>query len=126
MSLTISPHQNVNSAVTGTSGYVFNTAGGIGGSITAATTWANPNPSVLIEQSGVVELRGAKADLVVNGVSLNDTLQSIQDRLNILRPNVELESEWDELRELGEQYRKKEAEFLEKKRAWDILKKQEG
>lgn len=124
MSLMINPHQNVNASI---SGYVY-TGGGLGGgngNITTAT-WSTPNPAVTMEQSGVVELRGAKADLVVNGVSLNETLQAIQDRLNILRPNVELEAEWDELRELGEQYRKKEAEFLEKKRAWDILKKQEG
>jgi hypothetical protein len=52
-----------------------------------------------------------------------ETLRGIQDRLHMLRPNTELEAEWDELRELGEQYRKLEAEFKEKNKMWNTLKK---
>ena len=73
-----------------------------------------------------MELRGNQADIVINDVSLNDTLRSIQDRLNMLRPNRELEAEWDQLRDLGEQYRDLEKQLMEKQRAWDILKKKEG
>jgi len=72
-----------------------------------------------------MELRGAQADIVMNGVSLNDTLKLIQDRLNMLRPNRELEQEWDQLRDLGEQYRKLEKDLIQKQKAWDILKKKE-
>jgi hypothetical protein len=72
-----------------------------------------------------MELRGDQADIVINGVSLNTTLQTIQDRLNMLRPNRELEADWDQLRELGEQYRKLEKQLNEKQQAWDILKKKE-
>jgi hypothetical protein len=43
-----------------------------------------------------------------------------------LRPNRELEAEWDQLRDLGEQYRKLENQLMEKQQAWDILKKKEG
>lgn len=75
------------------------------------------------QNSGVVELRGEKADLVVNGESMMQTLRNIQDRLNMLRPNPELEAEWDQLRALGEQYRKLEAEFKEKSKMWNTLKK---
>jgi hypothetical protein len=73
-----------------------------------------------------MELRGEQADIVMNGVSLNDTLKLIQDRLCMLRPNRELEAEWDQLRDLGEQYRKLENQLMEKQQAWDILKKKEG
>jgi hypothetical protein len=73
-----------------------------------------------------MDLKGAGADLVINGVSLNDTLRSIQDRLNMLRPNRELEADWDQLRELGEQYRDLEKQLMEKQRAWDLLRKKEG
>ena len=73
-----------------------------------------------------MELRGNQADIVINGVSLNDTLQLIQDRLNMLRPNRELEADWDQLRELGEQYRKLEKQLNEKQQAWDLLRKKEG
>jgi hypothetical protein len=75
-------------------------------------------------QGGQLELKGDQADLVINGVSLTETLQLIQDRLNMLRPNTALEAEWDQLRDLGLQYRKLEAELKEKQRAWEILKKQ--
>ena len=75
------------------------------------------------QNSGVVELRGEKADIVVNGESMMQTLRNIQDRLNMLRPNPELEAEWDELRALGEQYRKLESEFKEKSKMWNTLKK---
>ena len=74
-------------------------------------------------QSGQLELKGDQADVVINGVSLTETLQLIQDRLNMLRPNAALEAEWDQLRELGQQYRQLEAELKEKQRAWEILKK---
>lgn len=75
-------------------------------------------------QGGQLELKGDQADVVINGVSLTETLKGIQDRLNMLRPNTALEAEWDQLQELGQQYRRLEAELLEKQRAWEILKKQ--
>ena len=92
---------------------------------TAGPMWTdNTMMSVSQQQnSGVVELRGEKADIVVNGESMMQTLRNIQDRLNMLRPNPELEAEWDELRALGEQYRKLESEFKEKSKMWNTLKK---
>ena len=72
---------------------------------------------------GTIQIEGENADIRVNGESLMQTLREIQGRLNILRPNPELEEEWDELRELGNQYRKLEAEFKEKSKMWNTLKK---
>jgi hypothetical protein len=51
------------------------------------------------------------------------TLEGIEQRLGLLTPNTELEAEWDELLELGQAYRKLEAELLEKKKMWETLKK---
>lgn len=73
--------------------------------------------------SGQIALDGPDADIKVNGQSLMTMLDQIQQRLNILRPNPELEAEWDQLRELGEQYRKLEAELTEKQAVWNTLKK---
>jgi len=42
-----------------------------------------------------------------------------------LVPNYRLENEWAELRAMGEQYRKLEAELEEKSRMWTALKKTE-
>jgi hypothetical protein len=83
----------------------------------------NTIANITSQPSGQLELRGDKADVVINGVSLKETLEGIQDRLNILRPNAALEAEWDQLQELGEQYRKLESELLEKQRMWGTLQK---
>lgn len=88
------------------------------------TTWSR-DPTLTVGQAGQIELKGEDADLIINDVSLNETLRAIQAQLNVLVPNPALEAEWDELRELGELYRKKEAEFKEKKRMWEIMKKAE-
>ena len=72
--------------------------------------------------SGTLELRGEGADVKINGVSLTGVLKNIEERLNILRPNTELEADWDQLRELGNQYRQLEAELKEKSLMWNKLK----
>jgi len=78
------------------------------------------NSTVKIDSK--LQLNGQDADIVVNGESLLDTLHGIQDRLNMLRPNHQLESEWNQLRELGEAYRRLETELLEKQKMWQTLK----
>ena len=85
-----------------------------------STTWA---PTGTTATAGKLTLLGDDADLIVNGKSLNETLQALEEKLNILHPNNELEEEWDELRELGNQYRKLEKELKEKSKMWAALKK---
>jgi hypothetical protein len=62
-------------------------------------------------------------DITVKGRSLTEFMDSVEQRLNILRPNPALESEWDQLRELGEQYRALEQQLTEKSQMWTTLKK---
>jgi hypothetical protein len=94
------------------------------GSVLTNNGWTTtPNTAINISQSGTIQLEGKNADIRVNGESMMETLRGIQNRLNMLRPNTELEAEWDQLRELGEQYRKLEAEFEEKSKMWNTLKK---
>jgi hypothetical protein len=76
-----------------------------------------------VGQSGTMELKGDNADIVVNGESLMQTLQVLKERLNWLQPNPDMESEWEELRELGERYRALEKRCQEKSRVWSTLKK---
>jgi hypothetical protein len=111
------------------SNQVYVVGGGAGGgtlgtSNISASNWTTN--TLTVPPSGRMELQGAQADIVMNGVSLNDTLKLIQDRLCMLRPNRELEAEWDQLRDLGEQYRDLEKQLMEKQRAWDLLRKKEG
>ena len=69
-----------------------------------------------------IKLDGADADIEINGVSLWRTMQEISNRLNIMHVNPELETQWAELRELGEQYRKLEQHILDKQATFDRIK----
>jgi hypothetical protein len=81
--------------------------------------WAN---TASINSNGQLNLIGEDADISIDGMSLKTAITEIQQRLNILQPNTKLESEWNQLRELGEQYRKLEAEIIEKQKIWNSLK----
>ena len=69
-----------------------------------------------------IRLEGADADIEINGVSLWRTMQEISNRLNIMHVNPELETQWAELRELGEQYRKLEQHIKDKQATFDRIK----
>lgn len=64
-----------------------------------------------------------EGDVKIKGKSLVDSLEKIEEKLAILRPNEELEAKWDQLRELRKQYMELEKEIIEKEKVWDILKK---
>ena len=116
------------------------------GSATGSTTnltWSNPNVwttagSFAVNPSGIsgagggnisagkLSLNGDNADIQINGVSLVDMLKRIEERINILSVNTKLESEWDELRALGEQYRALEQSIIEKMKTWEKLKAQDN
>jgi len=86
---------------------------------TASSPWTYSSPNTA---SSKITLQGADADIEINGVSLWTTMQEIANRLNIMQVNPELEVEWKELRELGDQYRKLEKQILEKQATWNRLK----
>ena len=82
------------------------------------TPWVTQTPGV----GPKITLEGADADIEINGVSLWKTMQEIANRLNIMQTNPELEVEWKELHELGEQYRKLEQHILDKQATFDRIK----
>lgn len=105
------------------SGYVYTSSGTNG-------TWANPghavnNTAATLAQSGTLELQGKNADLKINGVSLSETLESIQEMLGVMKMDPTLEKEFDELKEAGVQYRRLRDKFQEQKAVWDTLKRQD-
>lgn len=89
---------------------------------TTATPWLGNGISTDGNGSGRLTLNGENADIEVNGESLIGLLKDISERLNILRPNEKMEKEWDQLRELGEQYRALEAKLKEQGAMWEKLK----
>ena len=98
--------------------------GGYGGGsgISAHTTWTTAastmQPSSL-QVSGDAEFLG---NIKIKGRDLTDWLAAVDSRLGLLHINSELESEFDELRALGDAYREAERRFTEQKRVYDILK----
>ena len=114
------------------------------GSATGATTnltWSNPNVwttsgSFTVNpvatgtgggniSAGTLSLNGNNADIKINGVSIVDMLKRIEERINILTVNQGLESEWQELRELGDQYRALEQRIKDKMETWAKLNAQD-
>jgi hypothetical protein len=87
-----------------------------------ATGIANPWATNATLSSPRIQLNGPDADIEVNGESLMATLSIIKERLNYLQVNPELEADWNELRELGDQYRKLEQHIRDKQATWDKLK----
>ena len=84
--------------------------------ITLNHSWNKP-------ASGKIKLNGPEADIEVNGESLMTMLRNIEQRLNILKPKPALESEWAELKVLGDAYRKLEAEIQAKMKTWNAIAK---
>jgi hypothetical protein len=99
----------------GGSGYTYTTNG-------TSSPWiaTGTNASNTLSVHGDAEFDG---DITVKGRSLAEFMDSVEHRLNILRPNPELEAEWDQLRALGEQYREMEKQLTEKSQMWATLKK---
>ena len=77
---------------------------------------------MMAQSNGSLSLQGDGADITINGVKLSETLKALQERLNVLFPNPKLEKDWEELAELGRQYRELEKHITEKMATWDKLK----
>lgn len=90
-------------------------------------TWLSDTYSVTSNWSGdTLQVKGDasfEGDLKVQGKSIVDSLDRIEDRLAILRPNEELEEKWEQLRGLRKAYMELEQEIIEKEKVWAILKK---
>jgi len=101
--------------------------GGTGYTYTTNTTspWiaTGSSPTMQMNQSGAIEIRGKDADIKINGKSMVAWMEAVEERLNIMTPNPKLEAEWDELQALGERYRALEKQCQEKAQMWAALKK---
>ena len=108
------------SAISG--GYTIGATGTSPNTVWTGGSYRISDPAAVITASGKMALNGNGADIDINGKSLKDWMEKVEERLNILTPNPELEQEWDELRRLGERYRKLEKKCKEKAEVWNKLK----
>jgi hypothetical protein len=103
------------SGASGSNAYTYTTTG-----TSTNYAWNTTSIENTLQVKGDSEFDG---DITVRGRSLTEFMDSVEQRLNILRPNTALESEWDQLRVLGEQYRELEKQLIEKDQMWQTLKK---
>jgi hypothetical protein len=118
-----SPNSSLVWGATGTTATnnVYTVAGSNGSSAMwsdTVTISAAPHPSLAVKGDATFE-----GDVKINGKSIGDSLERIEERLAILRPNEELEEKWENLRGLRKMYMDLEAEIIEKEKMWGILKK---
>lgn len=85
-----------------------------------STGWKDLAPSNALDVKGDANFEG---DIKIKGKSLTESLEKIEEKLAILRPNEELETKWEKLRELRRQYIECEKDIIEKEKIWETLKK---
>lgn len=83
-------------------------------------TYNNPTTKGSLQVNGDAHFDG---EVTIKGKNIAELFEKIEQRLAILHPNEKLEEKWEELKALGDAYRKLEAEIIEKQKMWDILKK---
>ena len=107
------------------SGY-YNTAIGAQGSAGWTTLADNTSAVMTIKNQALTVTGDAEitGNLTVDGTNITSVLNDIRDRLGLLTRNLELEEDFDQLRDLANQYRELESRLKEKKQMWDILKKE--
>jgi hypothetical protein len=106
----------------------------IGGTVNISQTYQHPflssNISIIdsIGNKAKVQLTekgldmDANCDVKIGDFSLKESLERIEKRLGIININPKLEAEWEELKELGERYRKLEQDIKDKLSVWNVLK----
>ena len=103
--------------------------GGAGSGGTYATTgatsytWGTTNTKTL--STGQVIIAGDavfEGNITWQDRDMREWFESVESRLAMLQPNTKLEAEYEELAELGRQYKELEKRLLEKQRVFDILK----
>ena len=104
---------NTNGYTIGSTGQVYTTIG------TGYGNWNNP-PTVNISNTGIDMAAGT--DIKVDGKSLKQFMDNMEERLAILHPNPALEDRWEQLKELRRQYVEMEKDLLEKEKLMKILK----
>jgi hypothetical protein len=112
---------NANVSLTSPYTYTNNTLGAYPNAI-YTTSGATPWLTQAYASAPKIRLDGEGADVEVNGWSLVSAVKRIEERLGLFQPNPELEQEWADLRELGNQYRKLEQHIKDKQATWDKLK----
>ena len=88
-----------------------------------SNSWAFTDSSLTTTGSGKIKLTGENPDIEIGEHSLMEILEGIRRQLALVKLHPDLEEEFEELRRIGDQYRAKEKELLEKRKVWETLKR---
>lgn len=94
--------------------------------VATVSNTVNPNFNVSGNSKFVGETEFTNAvfnNITIGNQSLNSILEKIEERLAILHFNPELETRWDNLRKLREQYIALEKALIEQEKVWEKLNK---
>jgi hypothetical protein len=93
------------------------------GAIPPMTITAVPGSGIIwTSTNGKIRLDGENADIEIKGRSLMQILDGLEQRLGLLKCREDLESDWSELKALGDQYRAMVKDIEQKTRMWNTLK----
>jgi C-terminal processing protease CtpA/Prc len=81
----------------------------IGGGAGSGYTWASPNS----KSNGTIKLEGPDSDIFVQGKSMKDWMEKVEQRLAILEPNPELLEKYTALQEAYDHYKTLESLLYE-------------
>lgn len=122
-SLTAATISVPNGGYSTSSGTVTLTGSGAGTYWTNATSAVSqPSPSVYIDRDGIT--MEPETDIKVGDQSLKQFMADVNRRLGIMVPNPKLEKDFEQLKELRDQYEALEKEMIEKSKVWETLKKE--
>ena len=105
-SVTLNTPTNTGSITIPNGGY---TIGGTGSSGSMWTGTATTSTAATITANGKLKIEGENADILINGQSFLETMQTIQDRLAILVPDPKKLEQFEALKQAYEHYKTLEA-----------------
>ena len=85
-------------------------------------SWTFSDLSITPLQKSKITLDGDDADIEINGRSLMQILDGLEQRLGLLKCREDLEEDWSELKALGDQYRAMVKDIEQKTQMWNTLK----
>ena len=84
--------------------------------------WLINDTTLTAPTSAKIALKGEDADIEINGRSLMQILDGLEQRLGLLKCREDLEADWSELKALGDRYRAMVEDIEQKTRMWNTLK----
>ena len=88
----------------------------------SGSAWTSPYTYSTTATMNVGKVHITDKDIEIDGLSLRQTLEKLNQRLAILQPNPELEADFEQLQQLRDRYVQLEQELMEKAQAWNTLK----